>query len=193
MGWLFMQTLGGFSGPTAYLDHQFTSDRPERRSRVLRSALVSMRTYYAAIELLRLNKPREVFAAVCLVKYNPRDREGYIFGYKDMDETMGPYESACPAAILDLLTPTDSESALQWRARCRMAAEERAGKPKLRSGQIVVFEAPMTFSDGVTLDRLEVVINPNRPRAVRFRAPGGRGLYRISCLNRRTFRVEATC
>ena len=189
MGWLFMQTLGGFSGPTAYLDHQFTSDEPERRSRVLRSALVSMRTYYAAVEVLRLDKPREVFAVVCLVKYNPRDREGYIFGYKDMDETMGPYESECPVAVLDLLTPTDNQYALEWRARCCRAAEARASRPKLRCGQIVVFDPPITFNDGATPDRLEVVINPNRPRSVRFRAPGGQSLYRISCLERRNFRI----
>ena len=25
----------------------------------------------------------EVFALICLVAYDPRDREGYIFGYKD--------------------------------------------------------------------------------------------------------------
>lgn len=49
---------------------------------MLRSALVKMRTYYAAVEQFRPDKPREVFAVVCLVRYNPRDAEGYIFGYK---------------------------------------------------------------------------------------------------------------
>ena len=115
MGWLYMQSLGAFKTPRAYLDDQFTYEKDSTRSTVLRSALVKMRTYYAAVEQLRPNQPREVFAVVCLVRYNPRDVEGYVFGYKDMTEHMGPCESECPAAILDLLTPTDG------RVRRRLA------------------------------------------------------------------------
>lgn len=83
MGWLYMPSLRGFSGPRQYLDDQFTFVRETVRSTVLRSALVRMKTYYAAVEQLRPDREREVVAAVCLVNYNPRDREGYIFGYKD--------------------------------------------------------------------------------------------------------------
>ncbi len=80
-----MQSLKGHSGPRQYLDDQFTYERPDHISRVLRSALVGMRVYYAAVENTRTpTGEREVWAAVCLVRYNPRDREGYIFGYKDM-------------------------------------------------------------------------------------------------------------
>ena len=117
MGWLYMQSLGGFSGPRQYLDDQFTYAREAGRATVLRSSLVKMRTYYAAVELLRPDRDREVVALVCLVRYNLRDREGYIFGYKDMDETMGPCEAECPAAILDLLIPTENEYALAWRVK----------------------------------------------------------------------------
>ncbi|MDQ2861952.1 MAG: hypothetical protein M3T55_14790, partial [Pseudomonadota bacterium] len=77
MGWLFMKSLNGHSGPRQYLDDQFTYQRPENRSRVLRSALVKMRVYYAALEQVRVTGQFEVFALVCLVRYNPRDREGY--------------------------------------------------------------------------------------------------------------------
>ena len=120
MGWLYMQSLNGHSGPRQYLDAQFTCTRPDVVSRVLRSALVGMRVYYAAVETVRgAAAERKVFAAVCLVRYNPRDREGYIFGYKDMDETVGPNEADCPEAILDLLTPTEYPYATAWRARCR--------------------------------------------------------------------------
>ena len=44
MGWLFMRSLGGFSGPRQYLDDQFTYERDGERMRVLRSALVAVRT-----------------------------------------------------------------------------------------------------------------------------------------------------
>ena len=81
MGWLFMSSLGAHAGPREYLDDQFTCERPGTKHRVLRSALIGMRTYYAAVEANREDRPRLVFAVVCLVKYNPRDREGYIFGY----------------------------------------------------------------------------------------------------------------
>ena len=84
MGWLYMQSLKGHSGPRQYLDAQFTFERPEATSKVLRSALVGMRVYYAAVEQIRIaSGEREVWALICLVRYNPRDPEGYIFGYKE--------------------------------------------------------------------------------------------------------------
>ena len=131
MGWLYMQSLGGHSGPKQYLDAQFTYARPEMTSKVLRSALAGMRVYYAAVEHIRLDTgKRDVFAVVCLVRYNPRDKEGYIFGYKDLDETVGPCECDCPASILDLLTPIDAKYALDWRARCRKISPRVArGRP----------------------------------------------------------------
>jgi hypothetical protein len=46
MGWLYMQSLAGHATPKAYLDAQFTYTRDGRSSRVLKSALVGMRTYY---------------------------------------------------------------------------------------------------------------------------------------------------
>jgi hypothetical protein len=138
MGWLTMQSLGGFSGPRQYLDDQFTYQRDGLRSTVLRSALARVRTYYAAVEHTYPDREREVFAAICLVHYNRRDREGTIFGYKDMDESMGPCEAECPAAILDLLTPTTNEHALAWRERCRTFIARRAVRPRLRNGWIGV-------------------------------------------------------
>ena len=132
MGWLYMQSLGGFSGPRQYLDDQFTYARETVQATLLKSSLVKMRTYYAAVELLRPGRDREVVALVCLVRYNPCDREGYVFGYKDMDETMGPCEAECPIAILDLLTPTGNEHAVAWRARCRAAAARRIERRRRR-------------------------------------------------------------
>ena len=41
--------------------------------------------YYAAVEQTIFETGKhEVFALICLVAYDPRDREGYIFGYNDM-------------------------------------------------------------------------------------------------------------
>ena len=193
MGWLYMQSLKGYSGPRQYLDAQFTFSRPELTSRVLRSALVGMRVYYAAIEHIRHEKnERMVFAAVCLVRYNRRDREGYILGYKDMDETMGPNESNCPEAILDLLTPTEYPYAQAWRARCRENAAARRAlsrKPAPRPGQTIVLDQPLSFRDGHTLDRFEVVANPRSHRTVLFRALDNGRIYRITRVKKHSYRL----
>lgn len=193
MGWLYMQSLKGHSGPRQYLDSQFTFERPEATSKVLRSALVGMRVYYAAVEQLRVaTGEREVWALICLVRYNPRDPEGYIFGYKDIEESMGPHECDCPETILDLLTPTDRPYAQQWRARCLVSAaarRARAAKPKPRAGQVIVFDEPLSFSDGRSFDRLEVVANPRSHRTAQFRAPGSSCLYRIPNIKSRSYRL----
>ena len=68
MGWLYMKSPKGHSGPRQYLDAQFTWERPDTISKVLRSALVGMRVYYAAVEhILPATGAREVWAAVCLI------------------------------------------------------------------------------------------------------------------------------
>lgn len=68
------------------------------------------RTIYAAV-----THPKVVgaFALVVLI-----DRRGGQFGYKDIDESMGPYESECPARILNKLTADANEYAREWRKRC---------------------------------------------------------------------------
>ena len=133
MGWLYMQSLGGHAGPREYLDAQFTFENAEGRSKVLRSTLLGD-TYYAAVEQQRRDGGESaVFAFVCLTDYNPRDAEGFVFGYKDMTEHMGPCESDCPEDILDLLTPTDRPYAIVWRARCRANAAARRSQATQKS------------------------------------------------------------
>ena len=100
--------------------------------RVLKSAMVGS-VYYAAVTTEKPGKDMEVWAAVFLTCGRVK-HDGCIWGYKDMDETMGPCESKCPASILSLLTPTDSKWANEWRERCREniaeAADRRKNGPK---------------------------------------------------------------
>lgn len=100
--------------------------------RVLKSAMVGS-VYYAAVAIDKPGKETKVSAAVYLTCGRVK-HDGCIWGYKDMDETMGPCESKCPASILALLTPTDSQWANEWRERCRKniaeAAERRKNGPK---------------------------------------------------------------
>lgn len=48
-------------------------------------------------------------------------------GYKDVEESMGPYEVNCPLSYLDDLTAPDSYAA-EWRDRCRAYHAEQAAK-----------------------------------------------------------------
>ena len=87
---------------------------------VLKSSMVGS-TYYAAVKKTKFATETEpevsyVFGAVCLTSTNMKDY--YNFAYKDMDESCGPYQCDCPKGILDLLSPTESEYALQWRKQC---------------------------------------------------------------------------
>ena len=154
MGWLYLAAvhMNGHDTTKAYLDAQFTyaPDPASGRDHGLRilASSAQLTTYYAAAERYMEAGSQEIFAIVCLTRFNRRDKEGLIFGYKDMTEHMGPYESACPRRILDLLTPTTHEHALDWRARChaRLLLTERR---KPNNGGILMLDSEMRFSDGV--------------------------------------------
>jgi hypothetical protein len=194
MGWVFMTTLGGYSTPLDFLDRQFTSNRPKHSYRVLRSALVGMRVYYAAVEhTANATGSRTVFVAVCPVRYDPRARDDFIFGYKIMTEDALPYDRDCPEAILDLLTPTERANAVEWRSACRRGIATRrleTQKPTPRPGQIIVFDRPVGFQDSRSFEQLRVVANPHSRRAVLFRPIDGAGLYRIPNIKRHAYRLQ---
>lgn len=82
-------------------------------------------TYYVAVEATPKDGNPQVFAAIILTR---TDRDGWWY-YKDMDETMGPVESQCPKTILNLLSPTTSDYAQQWRERCHQW--HRRPRPKI--------------------------------------------------------------
>jgi len=194
MGWLFMprSSMGGHASAKAYLDDQFTYERVQddgssRGLKVLASTCPGNRVYYAAIQVMTNGQGDEIFAIVCLVRWNPRAKDGYIFGYKDMDESMGPCEADCPARILDSLTPTDKEYARDWRARCRANLERRARQ--LADGDRIRLPEPMTFSDGNVLQEFVVA---KRGRRVILRDPQRGGLYRISRLMERPWTLVPT-
>jgi hypothetical protein len=129
MGWTFLYSIP--ADPKAELDGLFTCYTETCTYRVLKSSMVGT-VYYAAVKKIKVGEPVIVFGAVCLTK-----RGQGQWGYKDMDESMGPDESKCPIGILRLLTPTDSEWANAWRTRCL----EHASRPKIErhQGDVVEF------------------------------------------------------
>lgn len=141
MGWTY------FHKPREVTVKDWFKSTWSERVEVLDIAIVKMRTLYAAC---RYKDSGKVFAAVFLLGYAPNDH--YNFGYKDMDETVGPYESECPESILKLLTPTDSEYAIKWRERCWAKVHARKARPKYENGMVVKFKQPITFTNGYTGD-----------------------------------------
>lgn len=181
MGWLFMSKhhMNGFSSPKSYLDDQFTYAPDEAKARtsglrVLKSVW-SGSVYYAAAEPYeRGQHPGDVLAIICLVRWNPASRSNEHFGYKDMDETMGPNEAACPASILDLLGPPRNEYAANWRRACR-ARLALTTRPKPDEGDKIIFQTPITFADGYEAQRFTV---KRHGRQLALRGENG-GLYRV--------------
>ena len=150
MGWLYKHDP--IDDPVAYLTGQFTHTSEQRTNRVLDAARVASTVYMAIESTDKTTGKSFVFAAVILIS-NTRK---HGFGYKDMTETMGPCECACPDRIMRLLSPvTDIPNpsyAADWRARVaahkKAAAELRTKRASLRPGSFVTLERAVSFRDG---------------------------------------------
>lgn len=113
------------------------------RTEVVKST-VKGSVYYGAI---KSKEDGKVFAVV--YKTGTDSKDYFNFGYKDMDETMGPCEAECPVSILDLLSPTDHEWALEWRERCRKNAvksKKKRSLSTLKEGSVIQFVYPYEYS-----------------------------------------------
>ncbi len=127
--------------------------------------------FYAALK----TPEGPVTAFVALISRSPGG--GHNFGYKDMDESMGPHEASCPARILDLLSPVEdlglgesgSKWAAEWRARCRANADREAARAKVRKGDTVKLTRGFAFTNGETEDTFTLIDG----RRNRWRTPGG--------------------
>ena len=159
MGWLCYDATHYKNGKVdrkAEMDSIFNWHDDVRTVSVLKSAMVGS-TYYAAVRCVNTHTGIDnVSAAVCLT-CGSKDNGGFNFGYKDMDETMGPYQYDCPKSILDLLSPTDNKTALEWRRLCR---ENLKRKSELAKARYVKFKFPfdITWSDGYMIKAWEPVI-----------------------------------
>ena len=108
--------------------------------RVLNSAFVRLREYYAAVEQVHKETgERRVWAAVIKVTMGRSKYDDCNFCWKDMDESMGPYYTNCPERILKLLTPTEHEYAIKWRAQCWAKIEAKKARPKIKPGTCLLY------------------------------------------------------
>ena len=128
MGWTFYHVPEWFDRK-AEIDEKYNWSEDGVSVRVLKSAMVGS-TWYGALRVDN-GESVEVTAEVVLTSMTSRDY--FNFGYKAMSETVGPGESKCPAGILKMLTPTDSEFAKAWRERCWKYHEAKKSPDALKN------------------------------------------------------------
>ena len=148
MGWTYTHR-----GRTPIKD--FLKDRVNCDThKVLDIAIINMRTAYMAVKL----SDDQVVALVFLLDYRPKD--DYDTGYKDMDETEGPYAYECPERILKLLTATENAYALEWRRKCWENIDKAARVRKLKAGDKIKTK-PIKFTDGAVQE--EFIVDTKKP------------------------------
>lgn len=153
MGWTSYHATHYKNGK---VDRKAECDALFEEGGVLKSAMVGS-TYYAAIK-----HKSGIGAVIFLTSTDMKDY--FNFSYKDMDETMGPYNYDCPKGILDLLTPTENEYANNWRAACR---EQLAKKNNPNSLQKLPIgsEIQFTLEHDTTLNKAGSVITLRKTNA----------------------------
>jgi len=171
MGWTFFYKPRGMS-PCEALTKEFSSGSGK---------VIACSAKLNAVYMAYQTNAGHVIALISAIRYAPKDPL-YNFGYKDMEESMGPYYYDCPKKILEMLTPVDiayaghlqaAESAARWRATCW---ENIKGRVTLSVGALVTFKSPIRFTDGQVFTAM--VVESTRP--LRFRSvEGGYGSYRI--------------
>jgi hypothetical protein len=152
MGWLYQRDP--VDDPVAELTAQFTCDGHTRTWHVLAAARVASTVYMAVKSTDKASGETYVFAAVILISNTKK----HGFGYKSMDESVGPCQCDCPDRIMRLLTPIaelpNPGHAADWRARVAdRKAEKRRQRQRrnsLRIGSTVTLQSAVRFHGGAT-------------------------------------------
>ena len=126
-----------------------------------------------------------------------RARDEYDFGYKDMEESMGPYEAHCPKRIIDRAsplrntTPDENNFALNWRERCKRNRDKRAAARAMRptEGTAIRLHRTLDFMDGYKGQEFTVRYRQRRGRSyLVLQSPNG-SFYRVANLSAVGFTV----
>jgi hypothetical protein len=177
MGWLVGPLYIGYNSreqkehKDAYLRAQCKAggNNPAFSNVVLKSAFVGS-TWFAAMQVNRPGVESRVVALVFLTSSRMADHpfQGYVeFGYKDMDESVGPREVHCPLAIMKLLTPLQEHEqyAKEWRAQVyayHATLNETRGKRNSSIGRHIRLPHPVTYRGGVVVTEGQVVTRRTR-------------------------------
>lgn len=165
MGWLFMERPKGYS-EAEWWKIRFGEPYWSR----IKAHATKNNVFYAVLEVDAAEEPRCIpdengkvrVAIVCLTKWVPKAQDGFNWGYKDMDEFMGPNEVDCPLRLLNMLSPLHGSVetyARQWRDDCRFRAENMRS---IHKNGIYKIASPVAFIDGVKEDTFRCVERTGR-------------------------------
>lgn len=148
MGWTTLPVE--FSGRDAkkvkeFFEKEFTSTTVGGHNITVLYQHIRGRVLYQALEY---KKDDDVYVMANIVLFSITKGE---LSFKDMLESAGPNKSQANRTLLNLLTPTDSKYAIDWRKRCE---DNLATKPrKYEDGDIIEFAKDIYFNGGLTLRR----------------------------------------
>ncbi|MGC2523850.1 MAG: hypothetical protein WA417_14640 [Stellaceae bacterium] len=152
MGWLYQREP--VDDLVAYLTAKYNYDCDTHALQTLDGARVGNTVYLAVKSTIKETGRSFVFAGVILISNTKK----HGFGYKDMSESMGPWECACPDRIIHLLSPISDipnpSYSADWRARVAARKVEqrqrRERRRSLRVGSTVTLPTPIRFPGGDT-------------------------------------------
>jgi hypothetical protein len=154
MGWLFYHREKNAESNAEHFAKKF-----DKRYQMVAHGTVGT-VFYAALRDLHTD---EVSAFIALTAWR---REHHNFGYKDMTESMLPGACAAPKKVLDALTETTDEYALEWRANCRRYHEQRAFlRTHLKPGTRLRLTHPLRFTNATTRDTFTYTPSCGRGRS----------------------------
>lgn len=144
MGWLFSSRWTTRAEMVAYLRRQ---DRFVEGYSMLRSSVVGNHHWY----LVKREADGAVYIGLDLMQGSKPGHPGW--GYKDLDETMGPCEVDCPQSFLAQASAPEGYAA-EWRERVRKHHAQKAATPKPACGLEITY--------GPTTYRLERSLGPRK-------------------------------
>lgn len=140
MGWLFLHECHTKADVRNHLlnDLNRSDERAERKVLVHRTVGNHLWIAFSCVPTDPVHKPMSFVILALLAKDNG------CWGYKDMDENMGPCEVDCPESVIAAAGPTEHEWALAWRAKVASYHTERKRRAAVRKGIAVgsIVECP---------------------------------------------------
>lgn len=133
MGWLFSDRWASKEQLVAYLR---SPERNGSNYEVLASTVRGSRHWYVA----RYTKDDKVVTFIGLDLMEKSTDGVHGWGYKDMDESVGPYHYDCPLRFLDMVRDSEPVGyAADWRKSVREWHRKRAERPEWVAGQVVAY------------------------------------------------------
>jgi hypothetical protein len=187
MGWTFFHKPKGIKAVDA-IKGEFSAESAKNivATSATREAVFIVKQYHEPDSKVYVPDAGGMIRALLVFKISVRPKDEYNFGYKDMEESMGPYGCPAPLSIIaqcselqDPIGPLPEYSSLKsarnYREGSAKAAANKALKRKLKPGNKVTLAEPGNWG-GVKCQRFTVEVCRLRGRkglSTVFRAENG--------------------